>query len=105
ARLGAVCDLRHRAQPCRGRGRPTHARHPRHAVMEGAANERAIAGVLACTPRLVGVKPALEVVPGMRRELILHAGPPAEWDALSPVLRAGIAGAAEIEGLAQDEVV
>jgi Protein of unknown function (DUF1116) len=70
-----------------------------------AANERAIAGVLACKPRLVGIKPALEVVPGMRRELLLHAGPPAAWDELSPALQAGVAGAAEVEGLSPDDVV
>jgi hypothetical protein len=70
-----------------------------------AANERAIAGVLECKPRLVGIRPALEVVPGMRPELILHAGPPATWDRLSPVLQAGVAGAAEIEGLSADDVV
>jgi Protein of unknown function (DUF1116) len=70
-----------------------------------AANERAIAGVLACKPRLVGIKPALEVVPGMRRELLLHAGPPAAWDQLSPTLQAGAAGAAEVEGLSPDDVV
>jgi Protein of unknown function (DUF1116) len=70
-----------------------------------AANERAIAGVLACKPRLTGIKPALEVVPGMRRELLLHAGPPAAWDQLSPALQAGVAGAAEVEGLSPDEVV
>jgi len=70
-----------------------------------AANERAIAGVLACKPRLVGIKPALEVVPEMRRELLLHAGPPAAWDELSPALQAGVAGAAEVEGLSPDDVV
>lgn len=70
-----------------------------------AANERAIAGVLACKPRLVAIKPALEVVPGMRRELLLHAGPPAAWDELSPALQAGVAGAAEVEGLAPDDVI
>jgi hypothetical protein len=70
-----------------------------------AANERAIARVLACKPRLVGIKPALEVVPGMQRELLLHAGPPATWEQLSPTLQAGVAGAADFEGLARDEVV
>jgi hypothetical protein len=58
-----------------------------------AANERAIARVLACKPRLVAVKAALEVVPGMRPELILHAAPPARFGQLSPPLQAGIAGA------------
>jgi hypothetical protein len=70
-----------------------------------AANERAIGGVLACRPRLVAVRPALEVVPGMKPELVLHAGPPAPWDELSPLLRSALAGAAEFEGLAPREVV
>jgi hypothetical protein len=68
------------------------------------ANERAIAGVLACRPRLVAVRPALEVVPGMRAELILHAAPPAPLEELSPPLYAGIAGAAELEGLSRERV-
>lgn len=63
-----------------------------------------IAAVLACTPRLIGVKPALEVVPGMRPELVLHAGPPTSWDELSPLLRTALTGAAEFEGLAVDDV-
>jgi hypothetical protein len=64
----------------------------------------AIERVLAVEPWLVGVKPALEVVPGMRRELILHAAPPATWETVSPVLREGLLGAAELEGLDPDEV-
>jgi hypothetical protein len=61
--------------------------------------------VLACRPRLVAVRPALEVVPGMHPQLVLHAGPPSTWEALSPVLQAGVAGAAELEGLWLDQVV
>ena len=63
-----------------------------------------IAAVLACAPRLTGVRPALEVVPGMRPELVLHAGPPTSWDDLSPLLRTALTGAAEFEGLAPDDV-
>ena len=69
-----------------------------------AANDRAIAGVLACKPRLAAVKPALEVVPGMRPELALHAGPPTSWEQLSPLLQAALAGATEFEGLSPQEV-
>jgi CheY-like chemotaxis protein len=61
--------------------------------------------VLACRPRLVAVRPALEVVPGMHPQLVLHAGPPSTWEALSPVLQAGVAGAAALEGLSLDRVV
>ena len=63
------------------------------------ANRRAIGRVLASEPWLVGIRPAAEVVPGMRRELILHAAPPAASEDLSPVLRGGILGAAQFEGL------
>jgi len=40
----------------------------------------------------------------MRPELVLHAGPPTSWDELSPLLRTALAGAAEFEGLAPDDV-
>ena len=63
------------------------------------ANARAIEGVLACEPRLVGVRPAAEVVPGFAPNLMLHAAPPSSWDELSPVLREGLLGAAAFEGL------
>jgi hypothetical protein len=39
--------------------------------MREAANRQAIERVLAVEPWLVGVKPAIDVVPGMRREMIL----------------------------------
>src|SRR4051812_11125977 len=74
-------------------------------VNADGVNQRVIAAALACRPRLVGVKPALEVVPGMRRELVLHAGPPAVREELSPLLEAATAGAAAFEGLSAAEVV
>jgi uncharacterized protein DUF1116 len=63
------------------------------------ANREAIARVLASEPRLVGVRPAGEVVPRMTANLVLHAAPPAPWDKLSPVLRGGLEGAAAFEGI------
>jgi uncharacterized protein DUF1116 len=69
-----------------------------------APNDAAITAVLACTPHLVAVKPALEVVPGMQPEHVLHAGPPASLGGLSPVLRTALAGAAELEGLALEDM-
>lgn len=65
------------------------------------ANRTAIERVLACTPRLVGVKPAGEVVPGLARNQILHAAPPIAWDELGALLRSGLSGAARFEGLAE----
>ncbi len=50
-----------------------------------AANRGAIERLLAAHPVLVDVQPAIEVVPGMRRGLVLHAGPPIESTASMPV--------------------
>src|SRR5207245_11676676 len=49
---------------------------------------------------LVDVRPAIEVVPGMTRETILHAGPPIAWESMSGPMRGGIVGALIYEGLA-----
>lgn len=65
-----------------------------------AANREAIERVLRSAPRLVGVKPAADVVPGLERNLILHAAPPARWDEMCDLLRGGMIGAALYEGLA-----
>jgi hypothetical protein len=68
------------------------------------ANREAISRVLASEPWLVGVRPAAEVVPGMKPHLVLHAAPPAPLDELSPVLRGGLEGAAAFEGIAASEL-
>lgn len=57
--------------------------------------------MVASHPWLVGVRPASEVVPGMRPNLILHAAPPTRWADMSDLMRGGMVGAALFEGLAQ----
>lgn len=52
---------------------------------------------------LVGMGKALEVVPGMKKNLIMHAGPPIEWERMCGPLRGAIIGALIYEGLAKDE--
>ncbi len=64
-----------------------------------AANQRALEQMIGCRPRLVGVRPAIEVVPGMRPEMILHAAPPTNRDSLAGPLAAALRGAAELEGI------
>ncbi len=64
-----------------------------------AANRSAVAKAIQSQPRLVGVKPALEVVPGMSPELILHAAPPGGDGTLAAPLEAALAAAAEFEGI------
>jgi hypothetical protein len=65
-----------------------------------AANQVAIERVLAAHQILVDVRPAIEVVPGMTRDTVLHAGPPIAWDQMSGPMRGGIVGALIYEGLA-----
>ncbi|MDR7484489.1 MAG: DUF1116 domain-containing protein [Armatimonadota bacterium] len=59
--------------------------------------------ILAAQPVLVGVGRALDVIPGMRPNLILHAGPPITWDRASGPLRGAVLGGLIFEGLAKTE--
>ena len=65
-----------------------------------AANRVTLDRILAAHQVLVDVRPAKEVVPGMTRETVLHAGPPIAWERMSGPLRGGIVGALIYEGLA-----
>src|SRR6266853_2036642 len=66
------------------------------------ANQQAAQRMLAARPRLVDVQPAGEVIPGMHKHLLLHAGPPITWERMSGPLRGAIIGALLYEGLATD---
>lgn len=56
----------------------------------------------AVRPHLRGVKPAAEVVPGLRPGVILHAGPPIVWPEMTPAMQAAVCGALVYEGAAPD---
>ncbi|HEY7357792.1 MAG TPA: DUF1116 domain-containing protein [Ktedonobacterales bacterium] len=68
-----------------------------------AANERAVRRMLAARPVLVDVRPASEVVPGMSRQTIFHAGPPITWERMCGPLRGAVIGALLYEELARTE--
>jgi len=53
-------------------------------------------------PVLVGLGKAIDVVPGMRENLLLHAGPPITWARASGPMRGAITGALIFEGKAKD---
>ena len=67
------------------------------------ANETAVARMVSARPILTGVATARDVIPGMRDNLLLHAGPPITWERMSGPLRGAVIGALFFEGLAQDE--
>src|SRR5882724_9323379 len=64
------------------------------------ANRVTLDRILGAHQVLVDVRPAIEVVPGMTRETVLHAGPPIAWERMSGPMRGGIVGALIYEGLA-----
>jgi hypothetical protein len=68
-----------------------------------SSNAAALERVLACEPRLVGVRPAGGVVPGLAEDQILHAAPPTTFSEACELLRGGLVGAALYEGLAASE--
>ncbi len=68
-----------------------------------AANARAVQRMLVARPKLVDVRPAREVVPGMTQHTIFHAGPPITWERMCGPLRGAVIGALLYEELAQNE--
>ena len=67
------------------------------------ANQIAVERMMTARPLLKGVATARDVIPGMRDRLLLHAGPPIEWERMSGPLRGSVIGALLFEGLAEDE--
>jgi hypothetical protein len=67
------------------------------------ANETAVGRMMDARPLLTGVATARDVVPGMRDNLLLHAGPPIEWEQMSGPMRGAVIGALMLEELATNE--
>lgn len=65
-----------------------------------AANETALARMLAAGAELVGLRPARECL-GLADDEFLHSGPPLEWGRASGPMRGALAGAVVFEGLAE----
>lgn len=66
------------------------------------ANETAVTRMMEARPILKTVATARDVIPGMRDNLLLHAGPPITWERASGPMRGAIVGALIYEGLAAD---
>ena len=67
------------------------------------ANVLAIERIISAEPVLVDVDTALNVIPGMTKQTILHAGPPIEWERMCDPIKRAIRGALIFEGLADDD--
>ncbi len=66
------------------------------------ANKEALRIILNGKPHLIGLGIAIDHIPGMKKNLILHAGPPVSWDRMCGPTRGAIIGALIYEGLASD---
>ncbi len=67
-----------------------------------AANKKVMEIILNGQPTLLDIGAAEEVIPGMTKKMILHAGPPIKWEKMSGPLRGAVIGALIYEGLAVD---
>ena len=67
------------------------------------ANAVAVERMIEARPVLTGMGRALDLIPGMHENLLLHAGPPIAWEQASGPLRGALIGALIFEGRAMEE--
>ncbi|MGC5325202.1 DUF1116 domain-containing protein [Brevibacillus sp. SYSU BS000544] len=67
-----------------------------------AANKLAVERIINSQPVLIGFDQAINVVPGMTKTTILHAGPPITWERMNGAMKGAVTGALVFEGLAKD---
>jgi hypothetical protein len=67
------------------------------------ANMEVVGRISRSQPVLVGMGVALDVIPGMHKRMILHAGPPIEWERMCGPTRGAIMGALIYEGMAEND--
>jgi hypothetical protein len=65
------------------------------------ANQEAFKRLLDARPVWIGVEKAIDVIPGMKKNLILHAGPPVTWDRMSGPQKGAVMGVLVYEGFAE----
>jgi len=68
-----------------------------------AANEEALKRINEGMPVLVDIKFAHEVLPGMRKNVIGHSGPPITWEDMCGPMKGAIVGVIKYEGLAEND--
>ena len=66
------------------------------------ANSEAVKRILEAEPVLVDVVMASEVISDLEEGMILHAGPPIDWDRMCGPMRGAVAGIAVFEGWAKN---
>lgn len=66
------------------------------------ANQEAVSRIQRAKPTLVDVSTAGEAIPGMMKNMILHAGPPVTWERMCGPMRGAVIGGMILEGFARN---
>jgi hypothetical protein len=66
------------------------------------ANQEAVTKIQKAKPALMDVSTAGEAIPGMKKNTILHAGPPVTWQRMCGPMRGAVIGGLILEGLAKN---
>jgi hypothetical protein len=66
------------------------------------ANQEAASRILRAKPTLVDISTAGEAIPGMKKNMILHAGPPVPWENMCGPMRGAVIGGLILEGMAEN---
>jgi hypothetical protein len=66
------------------------------------ANQEAVSRIQRAKPALIDVSIAGEAIPGMKRNMILHAGPPVAWERMCGPMKGAVIGGMILEGLAKN---
>lgn len=64
------------------------------------ANARAMEIILNGAPQWIDMARAIDIIPGMKSNLLLHAGPPVTWERMCGPMRGAVMGALLYEGKA-----
>jgi len=78
----------------------TKMKEPTLAAKITKANEEALKRMMEAQPILTGVGLAKDLIPGMKSDLLIHAGPPITYDRMAGPMKGAIWGCLMYEGLA-----
>jgi hypothetical protein len=65
------------------------------------ANQETVQRLIDAQPVWIGVEKAIDVCPSLKKNMIMHAGPPISWDRMCYPQRNAVKGAIVYEGLAK----
>lgn len=75
---------------------------PENSRKIAAANQSVFEIITSSSIYLTGFGQAIDVVPGMKKHMILHAGPPITWDKMNGPMQGAMLGAIIFEGFADN---